>query len=274
MRGIALCCASVVLAGCSLLLSTSDLSEPGTPDAAPSSEAGLDAPGSADSSSDGTAIDAPGVRFCASLSPPPKFCADFDGPGASVDDGWDDVEVEPPSGTSVTLDPMGRAGASALMTVDDNLGCAYSRLGKTFFTNGKGARFSFSYRPTGVTDDSIFAFWDLRGDGADCGIFFRLETTDGQTVSAAATHFQYDNGMRDDIFEWISAPKLGVWSKIEAEIASDGSSIAVILDGDPVSRQTIPAGCTFGSTSYFAPGFHCEDRAHEARFDDVVVDYP
>lgn len=121
MRGIALCCAAIGLAGCSLLLSTSELNEPG---AAPA-EAGTPSPaeGGADGSSssgDASSDGASGRRFCETLSPAPKHCSDFDKAGDAVNAGWNDVAIDPPSVGSVTLDAIGRAGSSALVKIDQS----------------------------------------------------------------------------------------------------------------------------------------------------------
>lgn len=112
----------------------------------------------------------------------------------------------------------------------------------------------------------------LEGADGGCGILFHVQRLAGSTTTYSTLHFQY--GAQDDIYEWSAAPMLDTWSKVEATVAADGSSISVSLDGTVVVTRSIPAGCNLGSTIYFAPGFHCEADVHEARYDDIVVDYP
>jgi hypothetical protein len=272
MRRTALCFVAIASAGCSLLLSTSDLSEEARPDAgaSPAGEAGADAPTTpaGDAGSDALAVDAAdasGLRFCESLVPAPKFCADFDGTGP-VTESWDTAIIDPAAAGSLARDPLGRDRASLLAKLVAPQSCSYVRPAKTFPTNGLGLRVAFAFRPSSPwIGDAVFSL--MSAEGGDCGILFHF---DG---AGARTHFQYGNPEQDVFYDWDGAPKVDVWSRIEAAIDKSGA-LTVKLGDDVVFSQSLPLACTPGSEIYVAPGFHCEGDAHEARYDDVIVDYP
>jgi hypothetical protein len=269
MRGTALSCVALLSGGCSLLLSTSDFSEDATDAGAPvEASSPADAPSLLETSTDAPVVppDGGGPRFCASLSPAPKFCADFDGEGA-VDEGWNGLTIDPTSAGTVTRDPLGRDRSSLLVKLTAPKECSYVRPGKSFVTTGKGMRISFSFRPSSPWDsDAIFAFIKLESPQGGCSILHHLES-----ATSANLHFQY--GVENDLYAWNAVPKLDTWSRVETSFGSDGS-ISIKVDGvDALTRGLDPA-CTFGDSVYVALGFHCEDAVHEARFDDVVIDYP
>jgi hypothetical protein len=266
---MALCFAAVASAGCSLLLSTSDLTEPG-PDGgtpSPTGEAGAD--GGGDATTDGPLVSPDGsVRFCQTLSPAPKFCADFDGTGA-VDEGWDGTVIAPDDTVgSITRDALGRDRSSALAKLTDPVSCSYARLAKTFPTSGFGMRVSFSFRPSSPwTTDAIISLFNAEGDTADCGILYHFHP------GLAQLHLQYGTPEANDMFEWDGAPALDAWSTIDTTIDTNGI-LTIVLNGKKVLTRALPEGCKPGPEVYVAPGFHCEQDVHEARYDDVVVDYP
>ena len=273
MRRAALCFVAVASAGCSLLLSTSDLGgEPGPDSGAGESstvtEAGrADAPGTVDGGTDAL-VRAPdaNARFCETLSPAPKFCADFDGTG-TVDEGWDNVTIDPAGVGSVTRDTtLGRDRSSLLTKLTAPQSCSYARPAKTFETSGLGTRVSFSFRPSSPwVGDAIFLL--MNAEGGDCGILFHLNG------GAAFVHFQYGQPEKNDFFDWSASPKADVWTKIDAAIDTNGM-ITIALDGNKVLSMLVPDACAPGTKLYVAPGLHCENDVREIRFDDFVVDYP
>lgn len=266
---MALSCVTLASAGCSLLLSTSDLSEQagGADGGGPPivTEAGIDASAPSDGGTDALVIppDA-NARFCETLSPAPKFCADFDGTGP-VHEGWGNVLIDPDNVGVVVRDALGRDRSSLLAKLTAPQACSYARPTKTFPTTGFGLRVSFSFRPSSPwTNDAVFSL--MNAEEGDCGVLFHF---DGVT---ARVHFQY-GADANDFFDWNAAPKLDAWSKIESAIDLDGN-LTIALDGKTVFTQLLPELCKPGTEVYFAPGFHCENAVHEARYDDVIVDYP
>jgi hypothetical protein len=269
---MALCLVAVASAGCSLLLSTSDLTEAG-PDGgtgpSPTGEAGADGATSGDATTDAPVVSPDGsARFCETLSPAPKFCADFDGTGA-VHEGWDTTVISPDDTVgSLARDALGRDRSSLVAKLTAPQSCSYARVAKTFPTSGFGMRVSFAFRPASPwTTDSIISLFNAEGDNADCGILYHFE------VGLARVHLQYGNPEANDMFEWDGAPALDAWSTIDTTIDPNGI-LTIVLNGKKVLTLDLPAGCTPGNEVYIAPGFHCEQEVHEARYDDVIVDYP
>jgi hypothetical protein len=266
-----LSCVTLASAGCSLLLSTSDLSEQAVPDSGtppPGAEAGADGADTADARTDAVVVPRDGsARCCETLSPPPKFCADFDGNGA-VDEGWDDVTIAPENVGALSRDALARDRSSLLVKLTAPQSCSYVRPAKTFPSSGFGLRVSFSFRPSSPwTTDAIFALLGAAGQGADCAMLFHFDE------GKASLHLQYGSPPVDETFVWDGAPPLDVWSTIETTIDPAGD-LTIALGGKKVLTLPLPDGCKAGPEVYFAPGFHCEQTAHEARYDDVVVDYP
>lgn len=285
MRGIGLCCAAFGLAGCSLLFASNLDAEGDAPasDAATAAEtsAASDAPITPPvdaSASDGDAsVDASpdgSTRFCSTITPTPKFCADFDDPGMKVEDGWSRVFMSPQNVGAVELTDVARDGKAMSVKMNGAPACSYTRIEKEFPTTGKDMHVSFSMRPTTPwTTDAIYAVVRfLEASTIKCQIFLHL----GQNQNVPASgdiHFQYPPGPIDDVFNTNAYPKGDVWSKIDLTIRAAGS-VLLTVDGQIATDRLFPNGCSFGDAAMVGFGYHCENASPEIRFDDVVVDYP
>lgn len=265
MRGFALFCACLALAGCSLFLSTSDYAgaDPtgvATPDASEASDAPAPPPADEGGLADGNRPDAPGDAFCASLNPKPKFCADFE--SAAVSDGWDTVFIDPDAVGAVTKTPTG--GLSTKIT--GSTGCSYARVEKKLPVSGAGVRVAFAMKPIVPFDaDRIFFFARLNG-GAGCAILFHVSPTD------AHLHEQYGAPEQNDIWAWDRHPAIGTWTNIGVDFQTN--AIAIDVDGMPASTHALSDGCAYGNQLIVGFGFHCAAGSFEMQYDNIVVDYP
>lgn len=266
MRGTALCCALLLCGGCSLFLSTSDLAND-TPDGGGPIDAAVDGPpvvvgdGGIDT---GTSAEA-GGPFCQSLSPAPKLCADFDDNNLlSI---FDDVLREPSTTTTVVAEEGGVRAA-----IDGATGCAYARLAKTIQTNGAGMRIRFKMKPSAPwVNDEIHFILNLEQGAKDCGFFLHL----GDGAGSAQLHVQWGSPEQNDGVGWAVLPKVGEWNEIAIELGTtDPPTVAIAVNGKPSLPATPFSQCSFGSRVYVGMGFHCSSGTAEARYDDLVIDYP
>lgn len=270
MRRIALCCVSLALASCSLFWDTSSFTSDEPTDAGTGTDTSAETSSSSSSGgpSEGGTNDAgqdSATSFCASLNPKPKFCSDFDDGASLVVAGWG-VNVDPPDAGSVTIDPMGRDRSCALAKLDAPQSCSYARPTRTFVTDGKGLRVAYAFRPSSTKwqGDAAFSVVALQGG---CRLLYHFDGAN------ASLHLQFGSPEQDESFGWAVTPKLDAWSKIETTISAD-ANITITVDGVIALSRALSAGCGFGTSVFVAPGLHCESDPHEARYDDVVVDYP
>jgi hypothetical protein len=259
---MALCFALLVCGGCSLFLSTSDLSDANGTDAGATDgpppvvdEAGRDSAPAGDA----------GGRFCQSLSPAPKHCADFD--DGNLLSFFDDVQREPtPTTASVAPD---EGGVRAAIANAD--GCSYARLTKTVPSSGAGMRIRFNVMPVAPwPKDQIFFFLKLEDGAGECGFLLHL---DGEGAGGQL-HVQWGDPEQDDGVDWTELPKVGAWSEMGIELAAaNPPTVTVSVDGKKAMSQAFPQ-CTFGTGVYVAMGLHCASGTAAVRYDDVVIDYP
>ena len=233
-----------------------------------------------DAASDGPATDAGAdgaARGCASLSPPPIFCADFDEGSAIA--GWDSVDH--PGFATVGLDTRFAVSppASVLVHVDGaNPQCAYERMHHATTRAFTRATLSFAVR-TGDDDGGSFR-------GAAVAAFI-VRTNAGSTLVlvdtspfAADIHEQYptDSGSFD---EWTPFPLLsaGVWHEValDVDLSAAPATFAVTVDGRAALGRT-PFRATLGTAGtgvevQMGP-FCLEADAGplDLRFDDVALD--
>lgn len=269
MRGTALCCALLLCGGgCSLFLSTSDLTGEEAPDGGPATDGSFDAPATVD---DGGRTDTGpasegGGAFCATLSPAPKHCADFD--DGNLLGFFDEVLRDPSNGTTTVVAENGGVRAA----IDAAGSCSYARLTKTLPTSGQGMRVRFKVKPNAPwPKDQIFFFLNLEDGLNDCGFLVHL----GEAGGAADLHVQWGNPEQNGGAGFLEAPKVGEWSEIGIDFANVTTPTAdVTVNGKPVvTSETFPQ-CAFGSSVYVAMGFHCSSGTAEVQYDDLVIDYP
>ena len=129
---------------------------------------------------------------------------------------------------------------------------------------------SYSFRPSNPFSDAAFSLISLEGTGSGggCAILYHFNVTNG-----AYLHMQYGSPQVDQTYDWAVTPKTDAWSKIETTIDANGG-LVIKVDGSEAINRNVGDACKPGAEVYFAPGFHCEGDVHEARYDDVIVDYP
>jgi hypothetical protein len=259
---MALCCALLVCGGCSLFLSTSDLSEP-----EPADGGATDGPPPVvdEAGRDSTPPVEAGGPFCKSLSPTPKHCVDFD--DGNLLAFFDEVHREPSTTTTTVVAEEGGVRA-AIANAD---GCSYARLTKTLPTPGPGMRIRFKLMPVAPWPrDQIFFFLNLEDGAGDCGLLLHL----GEQGTGGDLHIQWGDPEQNDTVGWVELPKVGEWSEIGLELGDANPPTATVtVNGKKAMSQSFPQ-CTFGTGVYVAMGFHCASGTAAVRYDDLVIDYP
>ncbi len=180
---------AAALGACGLTADFSGI-QGGTPDAAlfdagafdaslpPRDAAPLDAAieSAADSSPDLDVRDEVATGFCASLSPAPKLCADFD-EGAQVGVGWTLFDTS--QGQSVSVDTTASVSppGSFLSVVNSNNGTGESaRLAESLPVLSSHVHASFDLLFSGSGGPfEIFAVHELTPDGNTYGLFYKLQ---------------------------------------------------------------------------------------------------
>lgn len=295
------CALLVSGAGCTLLMPLDDLQGQGGGDAAPGdvavegsgdvgAETGPDTGSGADSAAGSEAASdsamgtearaeaeaeaAPG-SYCASLSPQPSFCADFDqGP---FNTGFP-VLNEPGSG-DLGADSQYSVSAPnsmyAQIAQGASSGHTYAYAERSFTSTAAGADFAFDIRPVSVTANASAVMAKI---GLDLGLptehalALVLSTNDGIEES----FFAADGG--EVFLEHDFAPVLqvGQWTRIEIVLDLTHGTVAALADGTQVLAPSPLDASWPTSTSTLAidVGFgyaNTTTSAWVARYDDVVV---
>jgi hypothetical protein len=236
------------------------------------SDAAAEAMAHADSEA---AADAPPAPFCASLSPQPTLCADFDeGPfntGFPV--------LSEPGSTELGSDAQYSVSPPNSMYAEiaqgDSIANTYAYVEKTFTSTAKGADFAFDVRPVSITANASAVMARI---GLDFGLPTEhslglvLSTTDGLEES----FFEADGG--EVFLEHDFGPVLqaGQWTHIEIVLSLTNGTVEVLAGGMQVLAPAMldPSWPTSTSSLVVDVGFgyaNSTASAWNARYDDVVV---
>jgi hypothetical protein len=238
-------------------------------------DAGTDAP--ADTKPD-TQRDA-STGYCATLSPAPKFCDDFD--DGNLTDGWSVQNVA--GGAVMDLDISSFTSAPyamAIVTPAINAGqFAPAALRAERIAPARHVTYSFS--AYFVTDPAItkgalaIAGLDVRsaGPGHYFTLYLRDDPQDG--VSTPAAVFEEIEGATTTRFPLAALPPMGAWTRIVIDVDLDAAKANVTFGGVKVVDD-VTIGTSGGAEATFRLGavynYGPADMI-EARFDDVVVDF-
>jgi len=240
---------------------------PTDPDAAPASDAGADS---------GPPVRADAGPGCAALSPPARFCDDFD--DGDVADDWTIANVL--NGSALDLDTAGGAvSAPASMRVTTKAVAAMStapaHLRHTVFGAVNHATLSFwalfttspaitkgavAIATLDVTTSHFFTLWlrDAPQDGSDPAAV--LEEINGATITRTPL---------------TKLPPMGAWTRVVIDLDLVAGKASVSFDADR-AVDAAPIAAVPGTEATFRVGavyvFGPADPL-QASFDDVIVDF-
>ncbi len=229
-----------------------------------------------DADADVAADGSDGAAFCATLTPAPAFCEDFDEGSYAA------------QFTNSTLSADGVLGSDGLaFTSPPN--SLFSKVG-TKTSTGEWAYLTHVF--TGTATQVSYAF-DLRLDawgGGESGVLaaitidkdapneHRLELYVRGGIAALEEYFTTPDGgapvTNDHTLAWV--PKLGAWTHVVFSVDSAAKTCAATIDGKAdVTASAMDPSWTPGTPS-FEVGFSyiaSNTSAWTARFDNVVVDW-
>jgi hypothetical protein len=220
---------------------------------------------------------------CASLSPAPKFCDDFDDSG-TVGARWDAVEQQ---GTTAvvsfdSIDPYSAPNAmkAVLATAPT---CTYSRLDKTFTGVGPNRQeVRFKVRPVepwgNSKDRAILA---IQLDGArsgHCQLVTSLTADGTGHVNEAYVNAQtLQPTETDDVRPLNGFAKASEWTEhyVIAVPGDGGVQVTTGFSGGTAAGEQayVFPECQLGSTLGVQVGFHCTSGDASVLYDDVRVDW-
>lgn len=271
---------AAVLAGCSLVLS-GDLD-----DARVSGDAGLETStpivtveGGTDARDAETPTpDAGPKRGCASVTPTPKFCRDFDD-GLSLDATWGTVNRD--DGNSVIdKTTFFSAPAAAKVTLAATSGCKYSRLEQAFEGIGpKRVTIALRMRPvqpwTNGLSPLVFSVSDRPTKYCAALLYLR---SSGGVIDSSQINVQSQTNM-NNVQELKGAALGDTWNDVEMTFAPRAGGGATFTstftpdNGVPAKTTLDFPECLPWKAASIEVGFHCGYGTATAYYDDVRVDW-
>jgi hypothetical protein len=215
--------------------------------------------------------DAPSAGFCASRSPAPKFCDDFDD-----DDLEDDWAVLTAQGGEAVLDPsvavsppaslaVGTAGLGAMQNANVHLRATANGAP----TGHVVLAFEMMLATTAYTQGAIaVATLDVSSSH-----FFTLYLRDGDTDAPAATLEEItQSGTTRHVLSKL--PGAGVWTHVTIDVDIGGAKASVSWGNEKVLDATTTPGPAQDPTIRIGAVYVNGPAApFEARFDDVTLDF-
>lgn len=219
--------------------------------------------------------DAPPAPFCASLSPQPTLCADFDeGPfNASF------PVLSEPGSTELGAD--GQYSVSppnsmyAKVAQGESIANTYAYVEKTFASTAKGADYAFDIRPESITANASAVVAEI---GLDYGLPTQhvLGLVFSTTDRLEESFFESDGGEVFLEHDFGPVLQVGSWTHIEIVLSLAQGTVEVLANGTQVLAPAMLDATWPTSTSSLTVdvGFEYANdttSAWTARYDDVVV---
>jgi hypothetical protein len=249
---------AIVALGCSLGACGLSLTGVGSDEAASARDGGTEAAPSRDAASDHDDARAPGQRFCASLSPAPTFCDEFDTEAANIGDGWDSIVGAPRRTTSVSmsfpgaLDAVSDAGSPTLLR-------------KAFKVNSS-IRVDLDVRYAGIPPSPGALTPFVIRPANDGEGYFYLYAESGRSYLQVAN---------DEYSTWQTPePAAGIWHHVSASVTIDasGTKFAGALDFVAYAWSSpTKHGWAAGTTATVEVGVTPYQANGEILVDNVVV---
>jgi hypothetical protein len=253
---------STTLAACSLFVSLDGLAggDAAVGDAS-ISDAGADR--NDDSQADAVAS---GSGYCASLSPKPLFCCDFDEDGG-VGAGWDSVNIDP--GAAATIDTsISTSGTSSLLAQTTQAN-----------TTGIGASLHKSFSSAGFTETHL-AF-DVHPDSSGYAYVGSVELSAGFFVAMISPSPEIQISTSGTYPTLTSGLPTGTWTRVYVDLVLPGAAAGslTISFGDPagtykniVLDHMAVSGSTVNGAASITVGLGNTDVVWEGHFDNVTFD--
>jgi len=273
-----------LVGSCSLLTSLDGLSGPDSPgaDAGDAGDAGSDtSDGDVDDGLPDAPFetsDGPAIRFCDTVTPPPAFCADFDGANAKAEDGWSGHEEGGGATSSLDHDVFHSGPASLGVHVPPIPDGGWAKADLVRAAAGAAAETSltFDFRADTYTDSNVGGI-ALAGDGSASPYSASLVFGSGY---ASLMEEAAEDGGPYFYTTLPGAPPLGQWTTVTLIVHSvdrgagtdgwvtveyDG---AVVLDKHPITTKT-----AFGVPTITLGAAYVQNSptGWAANFDNVVI---
>jgi hypothetical protein len=222
------------------------------------------------------ASDGASPRFCASLSPQPKHCWDFD--DGDLRAGWTGFESNPPdAGLTFEVDNQLALSPpfSARLTTPLNAPlCSSLRVGRMITGSFTTVQASSSIRveaADGGGPNGVAVMLLVVQDGTRTVVFY---VTVGRDQSYVQEQFDGDGGQMDKIYPLPSLP-LRSWRNFAFTLTLPKTA-TMLIDGAPAVSFVLAQPLAAQATSVdFSIGAHClssDAHATELRFDNVILD--
>lgn len=219
----------------------------------------------------GAPVDA-AAGFCASRTPQPKLCADFD-EGKPVNFGWTLVDVEGGGAVSVGTDAFSPPGAFLSAVAPSVDGLSSGRLQESLPVLASTVHVEFEMRiaPGDSGPFELCAIHQLTNDPTAHGLFYKEEN--GKLL-LYVNSVDADGGTTWAVYPFGPAPSSWLMVEIDVTLGAAGS-VTVKHDGVVVMQATnIPTSTEPRAQLFVDLGFYAFQRATaRASFDNVVVDW-
>jgi len=271
-------CVLILGSGCSLIYS-SDLDGARTSatvaDGGNSRESGASTSSSSgEAGADGGAGQDPPTRGCASYSPAPNFCDDFDVSQNSVGLGWDNVNQE---GGPIVLDgtTFWSGTHAAKVSLATSKSCQYTRLERVLAPAGRD-RFETRFmmrpaRPWSSNATPLALNIEQKSSGTECQPLLST-TKDGKGgISGTDFNVQTKGGATNDDHDLTGVPPVDDWSEVVVAFQTNGGhglDFAVTVGG-ATDRFTFAECPSSWDAVRLNVGFHCDSGSNVVDYDDV-----
>jgi hypothetical protein len=229
--------------------------------------------GAAEAPPEGEASDDGSSGFCASLSPKPRLCADFD-EGLPVGAGWTTVDVS--QGQTVSVDPsVSYSPTASLLSAVSPMGTGYEsgRLEESLPVLASHVHAEFKVLlPGGGGPFELFSLQQITPDGSYYGLYYKEE---GGKLVAYVSALGSDGMMHGKVYP-LGAPPV-TWLHVEIDMdISDTGTLVVKHDGAAVvNAVNLPTSTPTRAQLASEIGFFSPNPATaQVHFDDVVIDWP
>ena len=217
--------------------------------------------------------------FCASLSPKPIFCADFD--EGSVTAGWDDTHLDQGTVTLSTTTSVSSPAAALAQTPATQTGYPVAALEKKFPQPTGDVVVAFDLDLETIDPNAPYTkLLALSFDGNNPPFVFYLQIPDPSHVDVALAVPQADGGESYDDFGVAGLPQLGKWTHVEIDLfksTTDATMASgqVLFDGSAViPKFDFGSSAALGNVTLAVGvvGANSPTNAWSVHVDDVTYD--
>jgi len=246
---------------------------------APGEGARPDAAATGDAASGADAFDA-GASFCASLSPAPTFCDDFD-EDASLASDWTYFSINPADAGSVVVDTAAYVSPPASLAAQvgpgtSNTAGLVAQVTKQFLTPATAsAHLEYRLRIDSIdsVENELFSQLGFKGGGATP---YLLDVYLGPGAFLEE-EIPGDAGVTFKEYPLAQQPLVGVWSLVALDVDFVGATVKLTVDKTVAFQGPLDQGYTSGppvlsiGVGYYA-GSPRTVSGGAAHFDNVVLD--